>query len=350
MTPAEAQKAIDEVRVKRPRASHLRVVGSIENPQADGPGAKLQYARQEQGLSVVQVAEALCLKPYQVAAIESVSFSKMPGLGYALGYVRAYAELVNLDDVNSLVEDFRDAWAPQQNHNEKVRAKNFDARFVLPIGAVALAGLIIWGIIGVVTSNVIAYKKEEITTPDAAITAWVHENPKTIGNSVVSVDPLIKVVALRNVRINLRGQDGALVADRFLKAGESIPAEGLGRFIITSDDAGAIEVRGFGETVRVGNNHQRAEWWRVPDLQLMAQQRADALAAIEAQKAQEIGANANTATSAKSNNAASVPNVTASVSPSAVPVSTVAVVPEVAAPAVAAPNVTAPVAAQTMPN
>ena len=103
MTPAEAQKALDEVRVKRPAHVRLRVVGSIDNPQSDGPGSKLQNARLEQNLSVVQVAQALKLRPDQVAAMETMNFSKLPGLGYGLGYVRAYAELVDLDDVKSLV-------------------------------------------------------------------------------------------------------------------------------------------------------------------------------------------------------------------------------------------------------
>lgn len=279
MTPAEAQKALDEVRVKRSANVRLRVVGSIDNPQSDGPGSKLQNARLEQNLSVVQVAQALKLRPDQVAAMETMNFSKLPGLGYGLGYVRAYAELVDLDDVKSLVEDFRSAWEPHQKHNEEVRGKTFDTRLVLPIGAVALFLLIAWAIVGIISNNILRTPQESVKSPDEAIKAWAQKNPQNVGRSVVAIDPLITIHALRDVHVNLRGQDGALVADKYLKAGQTLPADGLGRFIISTEDAGAVEIRGFGQTISVGGNHERVDWWRVPDLQQMAKdQEAAALA------------------------------------------------------------------------
>lgn len=279
MTPAEAQKALEEVRVKRPYPVRLRVVGSIDNPEGDGPGAKLQNARLHLGLSVVQVSQALKLRPDQIAAMETMNFAKLPGLGYGLGYVRAYAELVDVDDVKSLVEDFRDAWAPQQKHNEEVRAKTFDTRLVLPISALVIFGFLAWALVGLVSNNIMKPQNEVVASPDEAIKAWAQKKPQEIGRSVVAIDPLVTIHALRAVHVNLRGQDGALVADKNLKAGEVLPADGLGRFILSTEDAGALEVHGFGQVVLVGENHVRADWWRVPDLQQLAKAKADEEAA-----------------------------------------------------------------------
>lgn len=287
MTPAEAQKVIETVRGKKPPHVHLRVVGSIENPESDGPGAKLQTARRALSLSVNQVAQALKLRPEQVAAMETMHFAKLPGLGFALGYVRAYAELVDIDDVKSLVDDFRDAWAPKQKHNEEVHSKQSVARFAIPLGIVVIFGLFAWLVVSALAQNLIPKPEEEISSPDAAIRAWAETNPKETGRSIVEIDPLVSIKALRKVRVSLRGQDGALVSDKYLDAGQVMSADGLGRFIISTDDGGALEVHGHGLVIPVGENHQRADWWRVPDLQIMAKQKADALALEAALKAEK---------------------------------------------------------------
>lgn len=287
MTPAEAHKAIENIRKKRPSQVHLRVVGSVDNPEGDGPGAKLQAARRAMSLSVNQVAEALKLRPEQIAAMESVHFAKLPGLGFALGYVRAYAELVDIDDVKSLVDDFREIWAPKQKHNEEVRSKQNASSFALPLGILAIVGLFAWLIISAMAQSFIPHKKEEISSPDAAIKTWVQSNPKETGRSMVEIDPLVSIKALRKTRVILRGQDGALVSDKYIDAGQSISADGLGRFIISSDDGGALEVHGYGLVVPVAAGHVAVDRWRVPDLALMAKQKADAAALEAAIKAEK---------------------------------------------------------------
>ncbi len=287
MTPAEAQRILETVKTKPAGMVRLRVVGSIDNPESEGPGAKLQSARKNSGLSVHQVADALKMRADQIAAIEAMNFAKLPGLGFALGYVRAYAELMDMNDVNSIVSDFRDAWAPLQYRNEKTRGE-IDKKLVLPIGVVLIAALLIW-VIFAISMNVANQKpNEEISRPDDAIKSWAMNNQTKAGNSVVEIDSIVSIHALRNVRIILRGQDGALITDKNLKPGENLSADGLGFFTISSDDAGAIEVRGYGQSVIAGGNHQKIDYWRVPDLKLMAEQKATAEREAEALKQAEI--------------------------------------------------------------
>ncbi len=287
MTPAEASKAIENVRKKRPSHVHLRVVGSIENPEGDGPGAKLQAARRAMSLSVNQVAEALKLRPEQVAAMESMHFAKLPGLGFALGYVRAYAELVDIDDVKSLVDDFREIWAPKQKHNEDVHSKQKTSNFALPLGILAIIGLFAWLFISAMAQSFIPHKKEEISSPDEAIKTWVQSNPNAIGRSMVEIEPLVSIKAIRKTRIILRGQDGALVSDKYLDQGQSMSADGLGRFIISADDGGALIVSGYGLNVPVGENYIAVDRWRVPDLEIMAKQKAEEEAKKELEENQK---------------------------------------------------------------
>jgi len=60
-------------------------------------GAKLKQAREQQGLSKEQVLKELKFNASFLDALESGRWSEMPGEVYALGFLRQYAEMLNLD-------------------------------------------------------------------------------------------------------------------------------------------------------------------------------------------------------------------------------------------------------------
>lgn len=62
-----------------------------------GTGRMLLEARLQQDMSLSDVAQALILPERVIEAIENREYSKIPSIAYATGYVRAYAELVQLD-------------------------------------------------------------------------------------------------------------------------------------------------------------------------------------------------------------------------------------------------------------
>ena len=66
----------------------------------------LRYARQSAGYSLRDVADALCLRVGQLEAIENGRFSELPATVYAIGFVRAYAEFLDLD-ANEIVRRFK---------------------------------------------------------------------------------------------------------------------------------------------------------------------------------------------------------------------------------------------------
>lgn len=61
------------------------------------PGARLREAREKQGLTVETVAEDLRLMTSQIRALESDDFEQFPAPIYVIGYVRKYAERLDLD-------------------------------------------------------------------------------------------------------------------------------------------------------------------------------------------------------------------------------------------------------------
>lgn len=61
------------------------------------PGKVLAAARNEKGLSVMDVARSLRLSARQIEAIEAEEFDKLPGMTFIRGFIRNYAKLLQLD-------------------------------------------------------------------------------------------------------------------------------------------------------------------------------------------------------------------------------------------------------------
>jgi cytoskeleton protein RodZ len=69
-----------------------------------GFGQILHDERIKRGLSVGEVARRLRLSEQQVEAIEAQDFAKLPAVTFLRGYVRNYANLLQLEGVNRLLE------------------------------------------------------------------------------------------------------------------------------------------------------------------------------------------------------------------------------------------------------
>jgi transcriptional regulator with XRE-family HTH domain len=282
MSPAEAARTLDAARSPGSGKGYLRLVGSVDSPDADGPGQRLQAARKDQEMSIHQIAGALKLKPEQVAAIESMQFNRLPGLGYALGYVRAYGELLGIVDCDGLVNEFRDAWEPVQLRREAEKL-TFQSRAVLPIGVVLIAGLLGWLVFWASVHGFQPRAADAIAPPDASIKQWASAPPVAGAWPTADVRALSSLKALQDVRITLRGEDGALVTDRILRKGEEITTDGLGRWFVSAPYGGALEATGYGQTAIVGEAGVKVDNWRVPDFERVAadKAKAEALAAAE---------------------------------------------------------------------
>lgn len=65
----------------------------------DTPGGQLRAAREAQGLSLQDVAARTRIAQRQLESIERDDYEALPGIPYAIGFSRAYARAVGLDDV-----------------------------------------------------------------------------------------------------------------------------------------------------------------------------------------------------------------------------------------------------------
>jgi cytoskeletal protein RodZ len=68
-------------------------------------GATLKSAREQQGISLDDAAEATKIRPSYLRALEEEAFEQLPGPTYARGFLRSYAELLALDP-QLLIDEF----------------------------------------------------------------------------------------------------------------------------------------------------------------------------------------------------------------------------------------------------
>lgn len=81
------------------------------------PGQLLKQKREEKSLSVDEVAQSLNLTSRVINAIEADDHDSLPGVTYARGYLRNYAQLLNIS-ADPLVEVFNNMVAAEEKKNE----------------------------------------------------------------------------------------------------------------------------------------------------------------------------------------------------------------------------------------
>ena len=81
------------------------------------PGQLLKQKREEKGLNVDEVARSLNLTTRAINAIEVDDYDSLPGATYARGYLRNYAQLLNIS-ADSLVDLFNSKLTAEKKKNE----------------------------------------------------------------------------------------------------------------------------------------------------------------------------------------------------------------------------------------
>jgi len=66
-------------------------------PMPESIGQRLKLARQDRRLSIEQAAEATRIRPHYLQALEADDYSVMPSAAQARGFLRNYADFLNLD-------------------------------------------------------------------------------------------------------------------------------------------------------------------------------------------------------------------------------------------------------------
>lgn len=86
------------------------------------PGARLREAREAQGLSLDEIAARTRVPLRQLEAIEEGNYATLPSITYSIGFAKAYARAVGIDEV-AIARDVR----KQNDHQPAVRRTEYVA-------------------------------------------------------------------------------------------------------------------------------------------------------------------------------------------------------------------------------
>ncbi|MBI1406272.1 MAG: helix-turn-helix domain-containing protein [Caulobacter sp.] len=260
-------------------------------------GAALKAVRQFQGVSLQDIADATRIRQNYLAALEDMRIDELPSRPFAIGYVKAYARHLGLDQ-DEAVERFK---LDSPEHDDGLRApvgvrKQHDPRLglVLIAAVLVIAAFALWNVAqrtlsaqapapavvadqealpatpqqdGPITVGAAAPPPVESTTPEPYVTPGLANNadgssvgPATPAPSMPVGSPFkskgqiygapagraapIIVQARKAAAFEVRGADGSPYFVRVLQAGEAYRVPMLAGLSLTVSDPGDFDVFG----------------------------------------------------------------------------------------------------------
>jgi len=202
-------------------------------------GMELRAARKAMGLSYNDVSETTRIQPQFLCAIENLSKSELPSIGYVLGYVRSYAKAVGLDGAEAVARYKIDSEVPEnlgmrdRPHFVPVRKIRLPRGFVPAMSVVAVAAMLtVW--YGLQTET----QAFNPVTPDFSAQALNNAvAPLTLG------DPnMLTLKVLAPSWVQIKDAKGGVIISRIFVTNETWQAPlGTGA-TISARDGGAIQI------------------------------------------------------------------------------------------------------------
>jgi len=109
-------------------------------------GSYLKRERELRRISLAEVAKVTRINLQYLSAIESDHFERLPGITYARGFLRAYAQCIGLNDHDTLLR-FDALMTQLESYGHKkspLQEKKWIRNSLLVIGILIPVGLAIW--------------------------------------------------------------------------------------------------------------------------------------------------------------------------------------------------------------
>jgi len=206
--------------------------------QPNTPGARLRAAREAQGLSIQDVATRTRIAQRQLEAIERDDYAALPGIPYAVGFARAYARAIDVDEV-AIAADVRNAV-----HNSELGSNRYEA-FEPADPARVPSRALAWtaaAIVVILVAGFAVWRTQVMTPPTGEQIAAQQAAPtpataKPAAGARPAAPAVQTVVFTANDDVWLRIYDeaGERLKDGLMKKGESftLPANARNPMILT---------------------------------------------------------------------------------------------------------------------
>lgn len=223
------------------------VQGSLD---MDRPGDKLRREREKQGLSLQEVAVRTRVPIRQLEVLERNEFSALPGIPYAVGFARAYARALDMDEaaiaadvrseLGSESRDRYEVFEPADPARVPPRALAWTAAFIALLIAI---GYGVWRtqMFTPPTDEQIAAREQAEQAPAAQRAASAPARP-----APAPVGPVV-LTATDAVWLRIYDEAGTRLFEKEMAKGESytVPADANNPMILTGrPDALAVTVGG----------------------------------------------------------------------------------------------------------
>jgi cytoskeleton protein RodZ len=201
--------------------------------QPDTPGAKLRAAREAMGLSLAEVATRTRIALRQLEAVERDDYTALPGIPYAVGFARAYARTVGLDEV-AIAAQVRHAV-----HGSDMGANRYEAFEPVDPARVPSRALA-WTVAVIVLVLIAGYTlwRSQLLTPPTGEEVAQEQAVVPAAASAARVAPAAQPVvftAVDDVWLRIYDEAGERLKDGLLKKGEAftLPATARNPMILT---------------------------------------------------------------------------------------------------------------------
>jgi cytoskeletal protein RodZ len=214
----------------------------------DRPGDKLRRGREALGLSLQEVATRTRVPIRQLEVLERNDFAALPGIPYAVGFARAYARAVDMDET-AIAQDVRAELGSDSHANRYEAFEPADPARVPPRAlawtAALIAVLLAVGY-GVWRTQIFTPADEPAVVADAGTPAPVQGRPAATPRPAPTDGPVV-LTATDDVWLRIYDQAGERLLQKQMAKGESftVPANANNPMILTGrPDALAVTVGG----------------------------------------------------------------------------------------------------------
>jgi cytoskeletal protein RodZ len=247
----------------------------------DRLGEVLAARRHQLGLRLEEIAEDIKIRADYLRAIEQEAFDKLPTAEYSRLFLKSYAERLglNINDIYALYDvHHRPAWEPFKaratvaDTNQPIgptprlpAAKPIPTKFwiYLAVGLVAIA-LMIFGAIKLMKSaDGSPEQSERVATPPPVVTesappeqveaqqvaASVPETTSTTDEIVIDAEMHLALTFDRDTWVNLVA-DNDTIASGIFRAGQTVQAKGLDRFILSLGHTDGVQANVNGRRLK----------------------------------------------------------------------------------------------------
>lgn len=144
-------------------------------------GEKIRQAREERGITIMEVSEQTRISPLYLEAIENDDYSPLPGGIFNKGFVKSFAKYVGIDE-NEALQDYAQLITQQTGSEDNMDPQTYrpevltddrtsSSNLLTIVFAIVILGLMTWGIL-----SLISYVQNQQSQPVASNTANTNAN------------------------------------------------------------------------------------------------------------------------------------------------------------------------------